>query len=593
MSQPKTSPSTSPSRDKAGSSVAACTSRSITVKLVGGAGYDPIRVRIDNEGKDVKADTSARFEVAPDAAGVELVITVPRPSWAGEGVKDEPPNEVIRTKLREVSPCDYVLEPRHVRLTVRPLGAVGSKAAAVEVEVDLRFLNVTRYFMKGDPNLTRIADKKSEQSILGPLDPAFNDPPNEMERCRTPLAHFQLFELTTGEHPKLWAATWPMKTLLMRPYGVTLFLMPKGDPYEHPGEANFNSLRRYLLTPARNAPFFVAAPVNNGNMGTTPFDLAVPVQGTHPLAHEMAILDPNVPGAFIDQVVESGKDVLCVLPLPNGAGDGIWGPLVTKKDRADDHLDGLRVAAHAFTAKDSTVSRTRQSVGGFSAGAQPAYLVLKHNPKAFDGFFWFDVPRTAKTQHDWLRAWIDGDGARKVWLIGGVHHAKLGTARKTIDRDARVKLLPATAAHYTDRSSAYALGVSLPPRCPGWVTLELEPTPTSKKGGVHAATNVFGEVVGPAEIKLKIVDGGTTVTKTARSSSMEALGLLVFKFRIRKDRKHIKVETKSDLEDLVEFIETDVENHRHQWVIGGGESFGVRGLGFVSFFGRCIRDWAP
>jgi hypothetical protein len=89
---------------------------------------------------------------------------------------------------------------------------------------------------------------------------------------------------------------------------------------------------------------------------------------------------------------------------------------------------------------------------------------------------------------------------------------------------------------------------------------------------VHHATGVFGDVAGTMEIKLNIEDGGATVTRTARASEREALGLLVFKFRIRDGFKHVKVTNKSELEQLVEFIETDVEVLRHQWVIGGGET---------------------
>ncbi|MBK8938738.1 MAG: hypothetical protein IPM79_14180 [Polyangiaceae bacterium] len=606
MSQPKTTPTASPSRHKAGSSVAPCTTRRVTVKLRGGKGYGKIHVRVENEAKEVEAGGRATFDAMADKEGFDLVITVPRPGWAGPGVKDEPPNEVIRTRVREVAPCRYLLEPRHVRLTVRATGPFGAKEAATEIEVDLRFLRVTRYFRSPDPNYERmVAEIKKENprvpvgedAVLGPLDPEFNDPTSKKMRFRTPLANVELFELTTGVHPKLWAATWPMGMPLTKTYARTLFLMPKGVAYEHPGQARFGSLQRYLVTPARDCPFFVWVPIDNGNMGMDPLDLSVPVQsnekyGPHPLANEMQIKEPNIPGAFIDQIVESGKSVMAVLPLPNGAGGGVWDQLDKRAGWAEEHLEALRVAAHALMAPAEPLSKIRQSVGGFSAGAPPAYLVLTLNPKAFDGFFWFDVPRNSDAQQAWLRSWIDGDPARKMWLIGGDHYPELEVARKNIDRNKNVTLFPSSGAHYTSKTAAYARGLSEPPACPHWVELRLEPSPTGKRGGVHHATGVFGDVAGTMEIKLKIEDGGATVTRTARASEREALGLLVFKFRIRDGFKHVKVTTKSDLEQLVEFIETDVEVLRHQWVIGGGETLGERGRGFVSFFGECIRQWA-
>jgi hypothetical protein len=608
VSQPKTTPTASPSRHKVGSSVAPCTTRRVTVKLRGGKGYGKIHVRVDNEAKEIDAEGRATFDAIPDKEGFDLVITVPRPGWAGPGVKDEPPNEVIRTRVREVAPCRYLLEPRHVRLTVQATGPFGAKEAAAEIEVDLRFLRVTRYFRKPDPSYERMLaeiKKKNpkvpvgEDAVLGPLDPDFNDPPNPDGRRPTKQAHYrtrfanvELFELTTGVHPKLWAVTWPMGMTLTKTYALTLFLMPKGVAYEHPGQARFESLQRYLVSPPPNSPFFLWAPVANGGLDKDPFDLADPVQGTHPLAHEMQIKEPNIPGAFIDQIAESGKSVMAVLPLPNGAGGGVWDQLDKRAGWAEEHLEALRVAAHALMAPADTLSKIRQSVGGFSAGAPPAYLVLTLNPKAFDGFFWFDVPRDSDAQQAWLRSWIDGDPARKVWLIGGDHYPELESAKKNIDRGKNVTLLPSSGAHYTSKTAAYAQGLSEPPACPHWVELELEPSPTGKQGGVHHATGVFGDVAGPMDIKLNIEDGGTTVTRTARASEREALGLLVFKFRIRENYAHVKVTNKSELEQLVEFIETDVEVLRHQWVIGGGENFGERGRGFVSFFGECIRQWA-
>src|SRR5690606_15489539 len=120
------------------------------------------------------------------------------------------------------------------------------------------------------------------------------------------------------------------------------------------------------------------------------------------------------------------------------------------------------------------------------------------------GFFWFDVPKSDAAQHKSLRDWIDGGGGRRVWLIGGDHYLALEATRGAIERNANVRLLPSNAAHYTSRSSAYAHGVSSPPECPGWIKLELESAPTAKPGRVHAATNLFGHVLGTEEVELSI-----------------------------------------------------------------------------------------
>lgn len=614
MAQPTKSPTASPLKQKPGSSTSTCSRPTLVVKLIAGRGFEPLIVDVAGDILDPAApDAEHRFDLPADDK-FDVVISVPRPVWAVyplDGLvhrfrpasETESETEKIEAKIVKDAHGGYALERPHPRLTLVTTSASGATPACVRLDVDLRFLRVTKYFQKSYAFHLR-RDGAPLDVELEQLEYSYNDPDAEQSRYRTKDARVELFELTTGDSPKLWCVVWRNSMGLAGEYQTSVFFMPKGVAYKTAGEAQFMSLKRYLLTPARPKPFFIWAPVNNPQLAEPTVDLVKPVvtpkhapTRTHPLADECKFEDSAISCAMIDQLVESGKRVLLVLPMPNGEGAGAWGPMVTKPGCLTQHLLALQRAVHTVrkewprTAKEET---TKASVGGFSAGAQPAYLALSLNPKRFNGFFWFDVPESEARQHEWLQKWIDGDSSRKVWLIGGYHYTALSTARSNIDRSSNVKLLPARASHYTADGTAYSKAIAEPPGCPGWTALVLEPKAIKKPGGVFAATGVFGDV---ASGKIKtLLKAETTATPpsvvqdhTAASTS-EALGLLVFRWRYDHT---VPIHELAPLKKLTKYLTDQMYPLRHSWTAFGGEVFGERGSGFISFFGACLRDWAP
>jgi len=611
MPIPSRSPTASPSNQKVGSSTSTCSRPTLIVKLIAGRGFEPLIVDVAGDVLDPAApDAEHRFDLPSDSK-IPVIISVPRPVWAvyspaGELLKrfrpaseTEGETEKIEAQIEKDAHGGYALARPHPRLTLVTTSASGGTPACVRLDVDLRFLRVTQYFRKSYPFPMHRTGTELEVG-LEQLDPGINDPDAKQVRYRSKDARVELFELTTGDSPKLWCVVWRHAMALVAEYQTSVFFMPKGDAYKNAGEAHFMRLKRYLLTPGRPQPFFIWAPVENTQLQkASTVNLAKPVvdrdDGSKPpLANECRFEDSAISCALIDQLVESGERVLLVLPMPNGEGAGAWGPIVTKPGWLTQHLDALQRAVHTVrkewprTVKDDA---TKASVGGFSAGAQPAYLALSLNPKRFNGFFWFDVPESDARQHKWLQSWIDGDSSRKVWLIGGFHYDALSTVKINIDRSSNVKLLPARASHYTADGTAYSKAISEPPACPGWTTLVLEPLPVTKEGSVFAATGVFGDVALPTLLKAESKGTPLTVVSSpTRASTSEALGLLVFGWR----RDHtMPIREEAELKKLTRYVDAQVYPLRHSWTAFGGEVFGERGSGFVSFFGACLRDWAP
>jgi len=470
------------------------------------------------------------------------------------------------------------------------------KRTVIRLTIDIRFLRVTAYFHKGDPFLRARAkrDGSQESEVLGALDPAFNDMSAQMSRYRSVDSVVELFALTTGDATRLWAVAWRKSMQLDALFHFIVFFMPKGSAYSTPGECGFLSLKRYLLTAPRSAPFFVSAPINNPLVQTAnPVDLAQPeIAPGRPLASEFDHKDPNISGAFVDQLTESGKQAVLALPVPNGTGGAAWGSLLTSDGRLTTYLESLRIALHAFATHWPVSFRSldvQAALGGFSAGAQPAYLALTRNSARFSGFFWFDVPRTDAAEAAWLKAWLDERAERQVRLIGGDHWERLDVFRAAIARPAQVRLLPPSLSHYTARNSPYAAGLTEPPTCTHWAPLEFAASPkNAPSGSLTASTGVFASP-GTAELRYPTTKGDEE-GDLVEASVGECAGILAFVWR----RMHPgKIDTSTQFQELKTLIEQERSVRRHQWVIGGGLSSVTRGAGFITFFGECIRQWVP
>ena len=133
----------------------------------------------------------------------------------------------------------YALARPHPRLTLFVTSAFGATPPCLRLDVDLRFLPVTRYFKKSDP-LGAQRVRNGVDFDLEQLDRDINRPAATQDRYRSKDARVELFELTTGESPKLWCVVWRNSMGLVPEYQTSVFFMPKRPRNADPrGGASF------------------------------------------------------------------------------------------------------------------------------------------------------------------------------------------------------------------------------------------------------------------------------------------------------------------------------------------------------------------
>lgn len=287
--------------------------KSVKVRLIGGLGFHPITIiaASDSGQKHTKKSNKAsnavvrdfNFDFDPDPGEVYLTIEVPAPDWVSSpgGATDE--TEQIHIQLKASSThLGFDIKPGnkpHPRMT--HLEQLSGTQGTLLV-VDISFLEVTKYMSA--TQLGALAKSTPHKVVPRKAEPRTDGQDVYVSR-RPTKGLVELYELTVGESPRLWAVSFHSKTLANKPFHFAVFLIPKTDAYKHPGEVNLGSLRRYLLSPPLAAPFFIKNKANDPNRWASPADF---------------LWNQNPDCGFIEQLLRAKADAVLVTPLPNGSG---------------------------------------------------------------------------------------------------------------------------------------------------------------------------------------------------------------------------------------------------------------------------------
>lgn len=595
----------------------------LKIELVGGEGFDPIEVtvkdlgsgaettRVSDPDRSSAAATSRTASWAFDVAGtpdLEIAILVPRPKWArgkpkpgqsGAWSPDE--TERITATLRATASgytsATGVLHPRLSLVT----GTVpGSTRAVPRVLVDLTFLPVTPYVTTADrldigvDRVPTVNGRENDRSI-GALDPAHNPNPAQApwDPARPADTGFVLYELTTAPRPRLWGVTVPKGVSLSAAYHMLLFCLPGNTAYRDGADASFLSLKRYLLSPPREVPFYV---FSGGNplRSAAVVNLDTPVVPTpppgHPLADEFQFISDVTPCGFMEQVERSGKNVALVVPIPHDAPN--LGKLTSTKGELRRLLQKLRVALAALLLPPMPpvpISETRVAVGGFSLGAGHAYQVVGTNPEGVNELYWFDPDPPDATQRAFLGQWLAGDPARVLRLVGGKNHGvllELAEQLKSAAGDpSHLSVIPPVG--FWHDSPLYEAAVSVPPGVPGWQKPKFDANPPATPGGLSEKVGIFVSALPePSKIAFAVQNAtGGEPSPIARKEGIAMADLVSFAlFRVRRGP--------GNADAFVAAVRPAIKSYRHQWAVAGGNGGGAamgRGSGFVGHLEDCLR----
>jgi hypothetical protein len=447
----------------------------VRIVFHGGEGFFPVHAYITAAGQTSYDTTREREPLeleVPEGVALDLTITVTCPEWVLPRTSPEleifhAQEPVLQQRFELVPPkagrppIYTPVDPTHPRLVnAAPYTPKDGGRSGFKIVVDLCFLNVTKWLARHkDGTLRQLHPDSPTENEQHGQDWRYRPYRPERGRC-------EFYELTAGSRlPRLWTVC---HNLDQPPKHVLLFLMPKGVTHAGIGDLTGDwgdGLRRYLLSPARNEPFFLR--IYNRN----PEDCSWYTMVTH--------------CGFFDQLVRSGKPVAVVLPLASttahGASDyGALGTVSSSRQRTpdgapvDSDLRSLLQSLRRALAADGTLppgmldAAFRIAVSGFSAGAPNAVLLLERNQSAVDEFYWFDpAPNLTRAYRDKLTTWLGAKSTRRLRLIGGPYREPLlelwEQLRPEFD-STRVAAIP--VPDYYRRSLVYKCAVSVPPGFP-------------------------------------------------------------------------------------------------------------------------------